>query len=146
VTGFLLLNLALGFYNVGTIWAHEVDIFRSWRLLSATDFSRVQTAHWRTLPYWIFGPVVLALAGAIALVWYHPAGSPAWGIWGNLGCQVASLALTAFFWGPWQAKLSRDPRGAQSPYLATIVATHWIRTALINAYALILLLWTWRII
>lgn len=31
---FLLLNLALGFYNLGTIWAHEIDIFRSWDLLS----------------------------------------------------------------------------------------------------------------
>jgi hypothetical protein len=30
---FLLLNLALGFYNVGTIWAHEIDIFRSWKLV-----------------------------------------------------------------------------------------------------------------
>ena len=26
----LVLNLALAFYNVGTIWAHEIDIFRSW--------------------------------------------------------------------------------------------------------------------
>ena len=25
---YLLLNLALAFYNVGTVWAHEVDIFR----------------------------------------------------------------------------------------------------------------------
>jgi hypothetical protein len=32
-TVFLLLNLALAFYNVGTIWAHEIDIFRSWKLL-----------------------------------------------------------------------------------------------------------------
>ena len=30
-TTFLVLNLALAFYNVGTIWAHEVDIFRSWK-------------------------------------------------------------------------------------------------------------------
>ena len=30
---FLLLNLVLASYNVGTIWAHEVDIFRTWRLL-----------------------------------------------------------------------------------------------------------------
>src|SRR5260370_14327787 len=30
----LLLNLALAFYNIGTIWAREVDIFRSWKLAS----------------------------------------------------------------------------------------------------------------
>jgi hypothetical protein len=39
---FLLLNLALAFYNVGTIWAHEVDIFRTWKLVDPDAFPRVQ--------------------------------------------------------------------------------------------------------
>lgn len=30
---FLLLNLVLAFYNVGTIWAMEIDIFRNWKVL-----------------------------------------------------------------------------------------------------------------
>ena len=47
---FLLLNLALAFYGVGAIWAHEVDIFRSWKLVDAATFHRVQAAHWRKLP------------------------------------------------------------------------------------------------
>ena len=140
---FLILNLALAFYNVGTIWAMEVDIFRSWTLVGS-DFRTVQTVHWRKLPYWIFMPVSLALLGSVALFWYHPAGSPAWALWGVLLCQVASLSLTAFFWGPWQAKLSKDPLGSHSPYLARILATHWLRTLLINAYAFILLIWVLR--
>jgi hypothetical protein len=48
---FLLLNLAVAFYNVGTIWAHEVDIFRSWKLVDPASFPKVQSAHWRKLPY-----------------------------------------------------------------------------------------------
>jgi hypothetical protein len=76
---------------------------------------------------------------AIALFWYHPAGSPAWAIAGNCICQAASLALTARFWGRWQAALSQDPRGAESVYLTLILRTHWVRTALINASALFLL-------
>jgi hypothetical protein len=44
---FLLLNLVLTFYNVGTIWAHEIDIFRSWKLVPQDSFVRVQTVHWR---------------------------------------------------------------------------------------------------
>ena len=60
---FLLLNLALGLYNVGTIWAHEVDIFRSWRLVDPKDFLQIQTVHWHKLPYWVFIPVGLGLAG-----------------------------------------------------------------------------------
>jgi hypothetical protein len=138
---FLLLNLALAFYGVGAIWAHEVDIFRSWTLLDPETFRRVQTAHWRKLPYWIFAPVALTLLGSIALVWYHPARSPTWAIWGGLACQVASHTLTAVAWGPWQAKLSKANAGPRSVYMARILSTHWIRTLLINAYGLILLAW-----
>jgi hypothetical protein len=115
---FLLLNLALAFYNVGTIWAHEIDIFRSWKLLEHGSFHEIQRVHWRKLVYWIFIPVGLALIGGIALVWYHPVHSPAWAIWGALLCQVLALALTAIFWGRWQAKLSLDSSGSRSPYLA----------------------------
>lgn len=138
---FLLFNLALGFYNVGTIWAHEVDIFRSWQ--DAGDaFVRIQSKHWKKLPYWVLIPVVAALAASIALLWYHPKGSPMWAMIGVCGCQGASAVLTAAFWGRWQAALSKDPRGAQSPYLGRILRTHWIRTALITASALFLLAWT----
>lgn len=114
---FLLLNLALAFYLVGAIWAIEVDIFRSWKLVGANDFHTVQTAHWRKLPYWVFAPLGAALIGSLILIGYHPATAPAWAMWGNLACQVASHILTAIFWGPWQAKLSGDDRGPASPYL-----------------------------
>jgi glycerol uptake facilitator-like aquaporin len=131
----LLLNLALAFYNVGTIWAHEIDIFPSWKLVNADNFRVVHTFHWRTLPYWIFAPVGVALFGGIALVWVHPADSPLWAIYGALICQILASALTAAFWGRWQAQLATDPLGPQSPYLGKILRTHWIRTLLINAYA-----------
>ena len=142
----LLLNLALAFYNVGTIWAHEVDIFRSWKLVSTADFPRLQRAHWRKLPYWVLAPVALSFTGSIALVAWHPPGSPRWAIWAGLGAQIASHALTAAMWGPWQAKLSRDPLGSQSPWLRRILATHWIRTLLINAYGGVLLVWTLEVL
>ena len=138
---FLFLNLALGFYNAGTIWAHEVDIFRSWRLIDARSFHTVQRVHFRKLPYWVFAPVGLGLGGAVGLIWLHPPGSPVWGIWGALACQVASLVLTGLFWGRWQAQLAKDPRGATSPWLDKILKTHWIRTLPINANAAILLAW-----
>jgi hypothetical protein len=136
---FLLLNLALAFYNVGTIWAHEVDIFRSWKLASAESFHTIQDVHWRKLPYWIFTPVGAALAGGIVLLWYHPPTTAPWAIPGARVCQVLALALTALFWGRWQARLATDPRGSYSPYLDRILRTHWIRTALISGYAGLLL-------
>jgi hypothetical protein len=139
---FLLLNLALAFYNVGTIWAHEVDIFRSWKLVPAEAFHRLQTVHWHKIPCWVLLPVALSFAGSVTLIWYRPANSPAWAPWTALGCQLASHILTAIFWGRWQAKLSQDPLGPASPYLARILSTHWLRTLLINAYGFILLIWT----
>jgi hypothetical protein len=38
---FFLCNLALAFYNAGTIWAHEIDIFRTWKLIGRTEFHTV---------------------------------------------------------------------------------------------------------
>jgi hypothetical protein len=138
--GFLLLNLALAFYNVGTIWAHEVDIFRTWTLVSPGDFHRIQQAHWRKLPYWIFVPVGLSFAGSVGLLWFHPASVSVAMLRAAFATQLASHILTAVLWGPWQAKLSRDERASRSPYLGRILATHWIRTALISAYGIILLI------
>jgi hypothetical protein len=139
---FLLLNLALAFYNVGTIWAHEVDIFRSWKLVSAGDFHRVQAVHWRKLPYWVLAPAGVALLGAFAMLRYQVADSPPALVWCAVACQVATLALTVILWGRWQAKLARDDAGPNSQYLARILSTHWLRTSLVTIYAVVLLGWT----
>ena len=69
---FLLLNLVLAFYNIGTIWALEIDIFRSWKFLDTKTFHIVQGVHWKKLPYWVFIPVGFSFIGTIALFWYHP--------------------------------------------------------------------------
>lgn len=139
---FLLANLALAFYGIGAIWAHEVDIFRSWKLLDPATFQCVQRVHWRKLPYWIFAPVALTFAGSIGLLWIHPTPTPSWIPWAAFACQLVSHTLTAAMWGPWQAKLSRDPAGPAGIYLKRILATHWIRTLLINLYGFLLLGWS----
>jgi hypothetical protein len=138
---FLLLNLILAFYNVGTIWAHEIDIFRSWKLIGEAEFHQVQLAHFRKLPYWIFAPVGIAFLGSIALLRYHREGSAMWIAWMALICQILSMILTALFWGRWQGKLAQDSLGPKILYLVRILRTHWVRTALINAYAFLLLVW-----
>jgi hypothetical protein len=109
VMAFLLLNMALAFYNVGTIWAHEVDIFRSWKLVAPSDFHRIQRVHWHKLPYWVFLSVALALAGSIALVWFRPPGLPSWAVWIALTCQLASAALTRSRASKWTTGPLREP-------------------------------------
>ena len=138
---FLLLNLAFGFYNVGTIWAHEIDIFRSWKLLDPKGFHEVQRVHWHKLPYWIFTPVGLSVLGSIALIWYHPSNSPLWGIGGVLLCQVLSIVLTAVYWGRWQAQLAQAPRGSESPHLAKITQNALGADAYCQWSAMVLLVW-----
>ncbi len=139
---FLIVNLAIGFYAVGIVWANEIDIFRSWQYVhDAADFRAVWHAHWVKLWSWALIPVSLEFAGSIVLIFFHPAGSPAWAIWGNFTCQLASIVLAGFLWERWQAKLYKDPLGSKSPYLAKILKTHWMRASLTTAYAMILLAW-----
>jgi hypothetical protein len=137
-TAFLLLGVALAFYNVGAIWAHEVDIFRTWKLIDPKDFAAVQTAHWRKLPYWIFAPVWLALIGSTALIWYHPVGSPGWAIGSNVACQTLAIVLTALLWGRQQAELSRDPACVTQPLPQEDRSDALGANVLINVYAFIM--------
>lgn len=92
--------------------------------------------HWHKIHFWIFIPYGLFFAVSILLIWFHPAGSPAWAIWGNLVCFVLAITLTAALWARWQAKLESDNTvGGASPWLKKILDTHWIRVVLVNASA-----------
>jgi hypothetical protein len=139
-TLFLLGNLALAWLIAGFVWAHQIEIFRAWRFLDEKSFRAVHDAHWRTLPVWVV-PIVLSAAGSVALIGYHPAGSPAWAIRAGVACQAVTQALTVLFWGRWQANLRTDADGPRSVALARLVRTHWVRAVLVTAYAGILVAW-----
>jgi hypothetical protein len=138
---FLLINMALAFFNTGLIWVIEADIFPRWKLMDLSSFNRVRAAHWKIIPFLVFIPVGLAFIDSVILFWYHPSKSPRWAIWGSFLCQFLSHILTAVFWGRWQANIS-PILGPGDPLLDKIIKTHWIRTALITGYALIFLVWT----
>lgn len=121
---FLLLNLALAFYFGRR---HLGGGSRYFPILEAPLCNRFPSCPIRPLAqafHRVFTPLALAVVGSLVLIGYHPARSPGWAIWRNLACQNASLLLTAVFWGRWQAALSRDDLGPESPYLAKILATH----------------------
>ena len=139
-TVFLLANLALAFFIAGFVWAHQIEIFRAWRLLDEKSFRAVHAAHSRTLPVWVTA-IVLSAAGSVALIFWHPAGSPAAAIRAAVACQVLTQILTVLFWGRWQSALRTDPAGPASPLLARLIRTHWLRAVLVSAYAGVLAAW-----
>jgi hypothetical protein len=86
------------------------------------------------------GPIGFALIGNVLLIWCHPANTLSWALYAALISQMLALLLTVLLWGRWQASLAADPLGPRSPYLHRILRTHWIRTLLISAYAVFLLI------
>jgi hypothetical protein len=137
---FLLGNLVLASVIAGFVWAHQIEIFRAWRLLDRASFRAVHDAHWRTLPVWVV-PIVLSTAGSVALIFYHPAGSPAWAIRSGVACQALTQILTLLFWGRWQASLRTQADGPRSAVLTWLVRTHWVRAVLVTANVGILVVW-----
>jgi len=136
----LLSTVALSFYGVGVIWAMELDVFRTWALLNdVEELNRVRGAHWKKLPYFVFVPIGLLLILNIALFWYHPATTPLFLVGLALGIHLLSDVLTAFMWGRWQGQLTFEHHGPDSPLLARLIKTHWIRTLLVTSNGIILL-------
>ena len=138
----LLANLAVSFYLVGCIWAHEIDIFRSWQLLDLEAFRSGADGPMAQVAILDFRAAGTCVPRVTRTHLETSGGSPTWAICRNLALLLLSFFLTAFMWGRWQARLSVDPLGSGSPYLKKILQTHWMRTALINAYAPVLFLST----
>jgi hypothetical protein len=87
----------------------------------------------------IFPVAAIAFFGAIALAWCRPAGVTATPVWLNIGLQVLIYALTAAFWGRWQAQthFARLPDGSLDPIYVRTISTHWIRACLITLSGLV---------
>jgi hypothetical protein len=135
----LLVAFALGAYGTGLIWAMELSVFRSWQLIGDPgSFDRVRAAHWRQVPYYVFAPIGVLFIATIALLVHHPPSVAATPLWTSFALQLASHVLTGMTWGRWQARIALEHQHRDSPYLARIVRTHWIRTALVtlNMFAL----------
>ena len=56
----------------------------------------------------------------------------------GLALQLAAHLLTVVMWSRWQALITFQNLGPQDPLVERLVATHWIRTVLVAAYALVL--------
>lgn len=134
----LLLTFAAASYNVGTIWMTQVG-WRLWPYVAPGDFDAYHAAWWSMIQPVIFPIAAVAFFGSIAMAWARPEGVQAAPIWLNIALQVATYALTAAFWGRWQAQLhyARLPDGSLDPMYVRVMSTHWIRAGLITANGLV---------
>jgi hypothetical protein len=87
----------------------------------------------------IFPVDAIAFFGSIAMVWWRAEGVTATPVWLNIGLHVAMYALTAAFWGRWQAQTlyAKMPDGLLDPMYVRAMSTHWIRATMITLNGLI---------
>jgi hypothetical protein len=134
--GLLLLTAALSFFNAGIIWFTEVAVYPLWPLIGKAEFHRYHTTWWHDV--WLsFVPVALVLLGTVAMLWKRPLGVPAWGLWLALGLQILTHIVTVFFFAPVQIRMA-GPNGLSMPAFQELMATHWLRVALVWSVAIVM--------
>jgi hypothetical protein len=134
----LMTTFAASFYNVGTIWMTQFG-WRLWPYVAPNDFAAYHGAWWAMIKPVIFPMAAVAFFGSIALIWIRPEGVTSTPVWINVASQVATYALTAAFWGRWQAQthFAKLPDGSLDPMYLRSVSTHWIRAAIITLNGLV---------
>lgn len=142
----LLATLAVSWYNVAVIWLMQILIYPSWAFIPTADFGQAQGDHFVRLFIVVFPQATLATISALALLRWRPPGIPRAALWLGLGIQLSLWLLTALLWGRWQGQIALGdaPPGSLGPanveLYHLLVATHWLRVALITSYG-ILVFW-----
>ncbi len=134
----LLITFAASFYSVGTIWMTQFG-WRLWTYVAPADFAAYHAAWWSMIKPVIFPVEAVAVSGSIAMIWWRPEGVDAMSVGINVALHLIVYALTAAFWGRWQAQThyARLPDGSLYPMYARVMSTHWIRGILVTANGLL---------
>jgi hypothetical protein len=142
----LLLNFAIAFYNVGTVWLVQVSCYPLWAVVGRGEFEAYHEAWWHSIWGVILGPGLFGFLGAWAMLRWRPARVPERAVWLGIALQVAVYLLTAVWWAPLMARLVEvvGPSGAPTPLFRLLLSTHWGRVALFTAYGL-LMFWMVRV-
>jgi len=93
----------------------------------------------------VFPPAGLASAASAALLRWRPPRVPAATLWVGTALQASLWVLTAALWGRCQGRIARRSADAPSPTSGPanrtlhekLVASHWLRVALITAHVLL---------
>lgn len=134
-----LVNMTAASYNVGLVMMVHFG-WRLWRHVGREDFPSYHRAWW-------FGPgglqpilwpgVAVHAIGSIAQLRNRSQAVPPWLPATVLGLQLGSGLLTGLWWGRAQAGTTQVRRtdGTPDPEFERLLASHWLRVALITTAA-----------
>lgn len=131
----LLGTLAVAMFNVGVIWLTQRVVYPVWTLVGEHEWRAYHEAHKRRLPGTVFVPHGLGIVGSALLVARPPDQVAVWMVWLALALPITMAAATAAYWAPLQIRLSTR---LDRPLLRRLLATHWIRVALISAHGVLM--------
>ena len=130
----LLVTSALSLYGVGNIWPVQVSSYRLWRYVGAREFSAYHHAWWHSIWGVILAPAVAVFVGALLMLWWRAPGVSPWAPWVGFSLQMALVLGTVLWWGPLMARLEDPGGGLALARFRLLVATHWLRVAIVTAY------------
>lgn len=135
----LLATCALSLYGVGQVWLVQLSSYRLWPYVGAREFRAYHSAWWRSIRIVVLAPAALVFIGALLMPWLRPRGVPASAAWCGVALQAALLLGTAMLWGPLMARLEAEDGGLLAARHQLLMATHWLRVAIVTVYGLLTL-------
>jgi hypothetical protein len=157
----LLLNLAFSMIGAGQVWLVQLSSYRLWAFVGPHEFHSYHIAWWHSIWFPLFIPAGLAIICTIGLFWFRPAAVPRSSVWAAIALISAIYLLTYIWWAPLMALIGATPAEFQAVFkwgpLLDVVGlrnktqvqlydlllfTHWLRVALLSAYAILIFLMT----
>jgi hypothetical protein len=135
-----LVNMALAFYNVGTIWLVQMVCYPLWAYVGKAEFDTYHDVWWRSIWGVILGPAFLLSVGAFLMLKWRPSGVPKNAVWLGIALQVLWIGGTIVWWGPLMGKLHGTTGPIDGSMYQQLMVTHWLRVAFVTAYG-VLLFW-----
>jgi hypothetical protein len=69
----LLVNFAIAFYCVGTVWLVQCTCYPLWAFVGRGEWEAYHVAWWHSIWAVILGPGLLGFLGSWAMLWWRPA-------------------------------------------------------------------------
>jgi hypothetical protein len=137
--GLLLGVCALSLYSLGQVWLVQLSSYRLWSFVGASEFRAYHEAWWRTIWGVVLAPAALLIVASALMLSSRAPGVPVWAGWSGFALQLLLFLGTAAFWGPLMARLEKPEGGLSAERYHLLMTTHWLRVAIVSAYAGLLL-------